>query len=318
MYRTYRDRPSYLATEPVDDIFQPSAPRASDTHRSTISPSFPFQEPSTGSQNTNLYAPFDNATTFLLVDWMNRGVKEKTHEEMDRLVHSVIRHPDFRYEDLASFSSKVENDRLDRSRSKMKARSDWKEGSVELKLPSEATKQKKKEALAPSVVVSNIQYRSILDTIYAALDDDNSPIVHFEPYKQYWKHGNSTERLYGELYSGDAWIKAHEEVRSKPKAPDDTLDNFVVPIMLYSDSTHLTSFGTASLWPIYMFLGGQSKYMRARSTEGICHHLAYVPSVSLSFVPYANFTYSFTIVSSRHLFTMNISRYTANRYLRDF
>ena len=51
--------------------------------------------------------------------------------------------------------------------------------------------------------------------------------------------------------------------------------------MLWSDSTHLTSFGNASLWPIYLYLGNQSKYTRGKPTSFARHHMAYIPKVFL-------------------------------------
>lgn len=49
--------------------------------------------------------------------------------------------------------------------------------------------------------------------------------------------------------------------------------------MLWSDATHLTNFGSASLWPLYMFFGGHSKYIRGKPTSGTGHHLAYIPTL---------------------------------------
>ena len=48
--------------------------------------------------------------------------------------------------------------------------------------------------------------------------------------------------------------------------------------MFWSDVTHLTSFGTAKMWPIYMLFGELSKYIRARPNSGATTHLAYIPS----------------------------------------
>ena len=67
------------------------------------------------------------------------------------------------------------------------------------------------------------------------------------------------------------------------KPPGETLKTVVVPIMAYSDLTHLTNFGTASLWPIYFFNGLTSKYIRVKPTSFSAHHLAYIPSVSKVF-----------------------------------
>jgi len=53
----------------------------------------------------------------------------------------------------------------------------------------------------------------------------------------------------------------------------------MIGMMIWSDSTHLTSFGTASLWPVYLYFGNQSKYTRAKPSEFAAHHLAYIPKV---------------------------------------
>jgi len=54
----------------------------------------------------------------------------------------------------------------------------------------------------------------------------------------------------------------------------------IAPIMVSSDATHLTNFGSASLWPIYLYLGSQSKYTHAKPMSFAAHHLAYVPKVN--------------------------------------
>ena len=37
----------------------------------------------------------------------------------------------------------------------------------------------------------------------------------------------------------------------------------LVPILIWSDSTQLANFGNTSMWPIYVFFGFVSKYIRA-------------------------------------------------------
>ena len=50
--------------------------------------------------------------------------------------------------------------------------------------------------------------------------------------------------------------------------------------MFSSDATHLTNFGSAKAWPIYLMLGNLSKYFRAQPNLGALYHLAYIPSAS--------------------------------------
>ena len=58
------------------------------------------------------------------------------------------------------------------------------------------------------------------------------------------------------------------------------MENIVIVIMLWLDSTHLTSFGNASLWPIYVYVGNLSKYIQLKPTAKSAHHLAYIPKVN--------------------------------------
>jgi hypothetical protein len=46
-----------------------------------------------------------------------------------------------------------------------------------------------------------------------------------------------------------------------------------------SDSAQLTSFGSASVWPVYLMFANQSKQERMKPSCHMVHHLAYVPSV---------------------------------------
>lgn len=81
------------------------------------------------------------------------------------------------------------------------------------------------------------------------------------------------------MYSTDTWIKYHEEINALPRKEGDTNERVVVGLMFWSDSTRLAQFGDASLWPIYMYFGNQSKYVRGRPSEFACHHVAYLPKV---------------------------------------
>lgn len=58
--------------------------------------------------------------------------------------------------------------------------------------------------------------------------------------------------------------------------------------MFWLDVTHLASFRDASLWPLYMFLGNQSKYECVWPTSGACHHVAYLPKVCIQHLFYCS------------------------------
>ncbi|KAF8227050.1 hypothetical protein L208DRAFT_1298623, partial [Tricholoma matsutake] len=84
--------------------------------------------------------------------------------------------------------------------------------------------------------------------------------------------------VYGKVYASEAFREMEDEVETM-KPPGEALESVVVPIMAYSDSTHLAMFGTASLWLIYFFIGLTSKYIHAKPTSFSAHHLAYIPSL---------------------------------------
>lgn len=162
----------------------------------------------------------------------------------------------------------------------------WRSGSVKIRMPAEdKIKRVRGETHAPELEIRDIHYRSLLHTIFETLDNPNAPTVHYTPFQEYWKPSpdSNPERVYGEFYSSDCVLKMHEEVQNLPKTAE--IDNFALPISIYSDSMRLANFGPASLWPMYGFLGGVSKYLRCKPSEIACHHLAYIPSVCAHSTP---------------------------------
>ncbi|KAH6881005.1 hypothetical protein BKA70DRAFT_1342256 [Coprinopsis sp. MPI-PUGE-AT-0042] len=56
--------------------------------------------------------------------------------------------------------------------------------------------------------------------------------------------------------------------------------------MFWSDETHLSAFGSAKVWPCYMFFGNESKYQRSKTSLKLCEHIAYFDSLSDDFKDY--------------------------------
>jgi hypothetical protein len=130
--------------------------------------------------------------------------------------------------------------------------------------------------------VQGLFYQNPLDVIKAAFLETAAEDFHITPFKEYWQpHPNlPRERIYSELYNTDAFIDEHERIRAQPRL-ECQLETVIAAIMLWSDSTHLTNFGNATLWPIYLYLGNLSKYSRAKPTAFAAHHLAYIPKVMI-------------------------------------
>ena len=219
--------------------------------------------------------------------WLQNGSNSKSAPEIDRLVHEVILSPDFRIEDLNSFSTARELGAIDRydeqrqdsdSTYLFSLNDGWIETSIEIPLPCEGFSFKSEDD-APKYRVNGVYYRKPMEIIKATLNDPFIETYHWTPHEEYWKPSKDAraERIYSELYNSDAFIKEHQRI-----AQDNVnrgLETVVLSIMFWSDSTHLANFGTASLWPIYMYFGNQSKYIRSKTTSFSANHLAYIPKV---------------------------------------
>ena len=209
--------------------------------------------------------------------------------ELDSLVRDVLQAPDFKAEDLAEFRAAKENARLDSFKFKQGpgTLSDndnpvfddtWIKGTVYIPLPCDGVNQS--EDVAPLFPVT-FYYRKILNVIKAALSENESKGFHTFPFRAYWhpSKGEPPEQIYSESYTGNAWNNEYDELNKSREDGPDHLEAFIIALMVWSDSTVLAQFGTASLWPIYLYIGNQSKYTRAKPTSMSAHHLAYLPKV---------------------------------------
>jgi hypothetical protein len=114
----------------------------------------------------------------------------------------------------------------------------------------------------------------------SALADITSQRFHFSPFKRFWMSpSGTTVRCYDEVYTSDEWIEAHDNLQKQKNEPGCKLEKVILGLMFWSDSTHLASFGTASVWPLYMYFANLSKYVRCKPSSGASHHVAYIPSV---------------------------------------
>ncbi|KAL1937168.1 hypothetical protein VTO73DRAFT_14510 [Trametes versicolor] len=73
----------------------------------------------------------------------------------------------------------------------------------------------------------------------------------------------------------------YAKLRSRPRNPDDapSVEYNILPIVAWSDATLLALFGSAKLWPIYLYIANISKYIRGMPTEFVAQHVAYIPEL---------------------------------------
>jgi len=256
------------------------------------SESHPNRHPLSGigdrHQDDRFYAPFPNASIFRLVSWFYSSSVTKSLGDLDTLVRDVLKAPDFDLQDFDDFSAARDVKRLDEVQVSNGLGDDflpsngWLKSTVPLRLPCER-QNLVKESRAPTFTVPDVYHRDIMDIVVSAFQDPEIfPTLHLTPYKEYRILGGDKppEQVYGEVYSSDSFFDAWKQVQAQPRVSGNDIERVMVTLMLWSDSTCLTNFGNTSLWPVYLSLGNQSKYVRTRPTSFSHHHLAYLPSVS--------------------------------------
>lgn len=224
---------------------------------------------------TNPYWPYPNISAFLFGGWF-WGHKNESRIDRDHLIKDVLFHRSFRLEELRGVNFKAIDAKMaaPSGGSAPEDSHEWTRVNVDIRVPL--------KGLPPEPFsVASLFYRRLTSVIRDVFTNDTAASKFcYQPYAEYWNSPwtNATERLHGELYTSDAFIQEHERILKAPAT--DTLPRAVAALMLWSDSTHLTSFGQASMWPIYLFFGNQSKYERCQPSSRAAQHVAYLPSVS--------------------------------------
>ncbi|KAI0090931.1 hypothetical protein BDY19DRAFT_886661 [Irpex rosettiformis] len=257
--------------------------------------------------------------------WQYSGGGQKSEGELQRLVETVIQADDFDKSHFTDYSVKRELKALDEHNTPVgifSVKDGWKSGSVKIRLPKEDTMYAS-ESHAPEFEVHGIWYRSLISIIKSADEDTTQKHFHNIPFKLFRRASSDTEledlpsgdsdseRVWADLYTSDALLEEQEKIDALPRNPEDdeTVEYVIAPIMGYSDSTHLTSFGTAYLWPFYTWIGALSKYMRAKPSNFAAHHTAYIPKLPQLIQDFYHKTYGTAA-------TLNIMRFCRSELMQ--
>ncbi|KAJ3546960.1 hypothetical protein NMY22_g1843 [Coprinellus aureogranulatus] len=227
------------------------------------------------------YGPFKTRTAFLLAEWYWTSTR-KSFDDFQKLL-SVFKGPDFSLHDAinvnwqAAFSTLGANKSdLAEEQSSWISDEGWLSTTISIDIPFH---KQTKEPGTHSFTVGQFRHRSIVSVIKEKVSSrTDTSQFHYYPYEATWNRTQNSEslRLYGEMYTSCAFNEEHERVqRQRPTQLNDGLERVVVALMLWSDSTQLTSFGGASLWPCYLFFGNESKYRRGKPSEKLGHQIAY-------------------------------------------
>ena len=166
------------------------------------------------------------------------GSITKSQQEVDRLVHEVLLADDFRTEDLSGFSMDAQNTVLD---AKSTCASDgWREVDVDIKIPTRTPDMT--GGCHQLFTIPRLLYRPITDILKAAFSSPAAKHFHLFPFKWFWQHpiDGSKQRVFNELYTSNAWLKAHNDLQRQPNKPGCKLEKVVAAMMFSSDATSIS------------------------------------------------------------------------------
>ncbi|KAG6895033.1 hypothetical protein C0992_003455 [Termitomyces sp. T32_za158] len=283
----YRDYPSVPTHNPDDSLsladlcnFGPrSAPQSSHSTTEPRSILHPH------ASQSGMYAPFRNSSIFGIMNWMWTGSAIKSLGEVTRLVN-FLKSDEFHKEDILNFDIRAETAQLDEAvetiqEESLFSKDRWHELDVPIKVPYGKN-------MAPSDIpifdVPGLHLRKLTEVLKSAIGQGKASFYHYTPFKQFWQHpGCESERIYDEMYSSEAFVAEHINLQRQPRELGCTLERVVLGLMFWSDSTHLASFGNASLWPLYLYFSNETKWRWGNPQSGACHHIAYIPKLPDSF-----------------------------------
>ncbi|KAF7983682.1 hypothetical protein HWV62_19591 [Athelia sp. TMB] len=262
--------------------------------------------------------PYENIDAFRFNNWHWNGSHKKSKLERKSLLDDVLLQPGFDPNNLRVNFDKIDQ-ALARDTDGPSEGNGWTTDTITINVPTgkklgnRAERRKKANAAArtarhnaptdnpdapntrigdPEQVrrfhVPEFRHRSLVHLLRAAIESpvSHAKQYHWHPFEQYWQPPDPTappERVYDELYTSDSFINADRELQNTPREPHCNLPRVIAAMMIWSDATHVAQFGTAKLWPIYVYLGNLSKYTRGKPTEKAGYQAGYLPTLPDSF-----------------------------------
>src|SRR5882762_927228 len=242
----------------------------------------------TQHKSGNPFHPYPNKNSFLLGDWYwNHGVRgsQESFHELLNIVGNPEFHPDdIQYTKWRQIDKTLGSNPFDEEEDGEHMWIDedigWKRTPINISVPFHS---KTKRPGPQNYHVGHLYHRSLVSIVREKLGNPQEDAhFHYEPFKLFWRPADAEidVQVHGELYTSPAFLDAHRELQESPREPRCNLPRVVVAMMFWSDETHLTSFGTAKLWPCYLYFGNESKYRRCKPTCHLCNHVAYFKQVS--------------------------------------
>ena len=239
---------------------------------------------SAASTAPSIFHPYPNRSSFRLGDWYWNGSTQKSQASFKELLE-IIGDREFQSSDIRGTKWDEINRTLASDDKEEWLDAEWIHTPVTISVPYHLRRGVPPDPHAgpQNYTVADFYHRSLVSVIRDKLSTSNhDQHFHYDPYELNWQPGETQQpaRVQGELYTSPAFLDAHRELQDSPAELGCDLPRVVVALMFWSDVTHLTSFGDAKLWPLYLFFGNESKYRRCKPSCNMCHHVAYFQSVS--------------------------------------
>ncbi|KZV72799.1 hypothetical protein PENSPDRAFT_750617 [Peniophora sp. CONT] len=262
------------------------------------------------------HAPFLSRSVYYLMDWFYSGSNVKSLGQLNDLVHKVLLREDFSTNDLVGFNAQTEAARLDDHKKVINEQGEkhvvtepdgWHTESVKVRVACDGV-QFASEREAPVFSVKDFMYREPIEVMKAACKEPAAVNLHLFPFRQFFRRHPELppERIYSEGYNTNRMIGEYEQLIDKPppSPPDKPGEDWtayeivVMAWMFWSDSTHLASFGTASLWPIYKCYANLPLNIRMKMSSFATHHIAYVPKLTETFSAWFLTTFAISVTAA--------------------
>jgi hypothetical protein len=231
------------------------------------------------------FHPYPNKSAFLLGEWYWAQGNQKSQKTFKELL-DIVGNPNFSPADVESTNwARIDRELAVNDWDKgewVDEDAGWRRSMVKIQVPfhRNLTNPGPREYF-----VTNFYHRSLTSIIREKLSKDlDIRHFHYEPYELFWNppHIKEEIRLYGEFYTSPAFNAAHQDLQAGPGEPGCALPRIVIALMFWSDATTLSNFGSAKLWPLYLFFGNESKYRRCKPSNNLCEHVAYFEEVHFS------------------------------------
>ncbi|KAG8894351.1 hypothetical protein FRB99_001342 [Tulasnella sp. 403] len=234
--------------------------------------------------------PFPNYSSFLHYSflWLREGLPF-SNEATEQYNKRVLYNPDFDPMQVDSNFRRLKKAVAEFQPNPLSPAEGWKQSTVTINVPLGKPRGGQDHDLSAQFPVPGLYHRSIVDIVRRVLSTDpNVKNFHLHPFRQYIQRPPpatqptaepTRSHVIDDIFNSDAMLKEYEDLMASPPEPDCPHERIIVGLQFWSDATLLANFGSAKLWPVYMYFGNQPKHERSRPDLFACHDIAYVPTI---------------------------------------